>query len=351
MKKAHKRILGLLIALLVVSSAALLAALDIRSAAKSPVWILESLKLAQIAGVLILTAIVAGVIWKVPRWQVEQLAQSGVGPKDVAELENAARATLAQIVGGAFFLATLYFTWQTLQVDRQKEITDGFTRAVDQLGSKDRNVRVGGIYALEQVARTSPQIYEWTVTEILAAFVRERAPLKSEPALISPCDQIKPQAVPVIRPEVDVQAALEVIGRRTMTYGPRSRLPYGLDLTRTDLRGANLSTSDLGGAVFTDSNLQAAFFTEAHMEQAILQGAHLECAFMPGAILEKADLRGAHLEGAILGPAKGEDFPDAIGLTCSQLKFALLNEKTALPSYLPQRDCSANEQIPIDAVA
>lgn len=297
-------------------------------------------KLTQIAAALVIVAIVAGVLWKVPRWQVRRLVQSGVGPKDVAELENAARATLAQIVGGAFFLATLYFTWQTLQVDRQKEITNGFTHAVDQLGSKDLIVRVGGIYALEQIPRASPQIYaEWTVTEILAAFVRQRVPLKGEPTSVSSCDEIKPGAVPVMRPEVDVQAALEVIGRRTMTYGPRSRLPYGLDLTRTDLRGANLSTADLEGAAFTDSNLQAAFFTEAHMEYAILQGAHFECAFMPGAHLEKADFREAHIEGAILGPLKDEEFPDATGLTCDQVKSAHIDQNTVLPSYLRQQHC------------
>ena len=54
-------------------------------------------------------------------------------------------------------------------------ITQTFTRAIDQLGSDKMEVRLGGVYALERVARSSQQDH-WMIMETLTAFVREHAP-------------------------------------------------------------------------------------------------------------------------------------------------------------------------------
>ena len=69
---------------------------------------------------------------------------------------------LAQILGGTALLSGLYFTWRTLQVvNREGQITDRFIRAIDQLGATDDvgnrlfEIRLGGIYALERIARES----------------------------------------------------------------------------------------------------------------------------------------------------------------------------------------------------
>ena len=44
---------------------------------------------------------------------------------------------LAQILAGTALLSGLYFTWRTLQVNREGQITERFTRAIDQLGKTD----------------------------------------------------------------------------------------------------------------------------------------------------------------------------------------------------------------------
>jgi hypothetical protein len=41
-----------------------------------------------------------------------------------------------QILGGAALLSGLYSTWRTLQVNREGQITERFTRAIDQLGQR-----------------------------------------------------------------------------------------------------------------------------------------------------------------------------------------------------------------------
>ena len=53
-------------------------------------------------------------------------------------------------------------------------MTDRYTRAIKQLGSDKLDVRIGGIYALERIARDSARDHT-TVMEVLAAFIREHS--------------------------------------------------------------------------------------------------------------------------------------------------------------------------------
>jgi hypothetical protein len=304
------------------------------------------LSLIELMGVTTSLTIAGAALWQVPRWQVAGLVPKGVTPDKLAELEDSARGTLAKILGGAFFLGTLFFTWQNLQIERLKEaasekgqITERFSHAVDQLGSRDHNVRVGGIYALEQIADASPQDYQWTVTEILAAFVRQQAPLKSErqTALLR-CDKLRPRGTPVKQPEVDIQAALDVIGRRHLEYvPPLNGQPRAVDLRHTDLRGANLSAGNFEYAALTDSNLEAASIGSANLKHAILRGVNLVCAYMPGSDFLGADLKDAHIEGATF--TESENSIDAVGVTCSQIRSAHSDSSTVVPSYLKEENC------------
>ncbi len=63
---------------------------------------------------------------------------------------------------------------KTVEVAERGQITERFTRAIDQLGSGTLEVRLGGIYALERIARDSKDDH-WTIMEALTAFVREKA--------------------------------------------------------------------------------------------------------------------------------------------------------------------------------
>src|SRR5829696_2657317 len=103
---------------------------------------------------------------------------------------------MAQIAGGAAVLFGLYFTWRrveisqrTLETQQDQQVTERFTRAIDQLGATDDEgklkleIRLGGIYALERIAKDSPKSkvdpgtdYS-TVMEVLTAYIRQNAPL------------------------------------------------------------------------------------------------------------------------------------------------------------------------------
>jgi hypothetical protein len=73
-------------------------------------------------------------------------------PADRANEVNAIRSTLMQGLAGLALLVGVFFTWRQIQVSRQGQVTDRYTKAVDQLGQAGLEVKVGGIYALIPVA-------------------------------------------------------------------------------------------------------------------------------------------------------------------------------------------------------
>ncbi|WP_189171532.1 hypothetical protein [Pilimelia anulata] len=86
-----------------------------------------------------------------------------------------------------------------LDVALQGQLTDRFTRAVEQLGQAGAakiDVRLGAVYALERIMRDSAQDQP-AVVEVLAAYVRVHAPL---PAGVGPLGCPRPPAPPPRRP-------------------------------------------------------------------------------------------------------------------------------------------------------
>lgn len=269
-------------------------------------------------GILTLSAVT--ILWKLPQWQAESRRGQGVTEKELFDVENSARATLGQLIGTATLLAGLFFAWQqlgntgqTLRVGEQGQITERFTRAVDQLGSDDVTIRLGGIYALERIARDSRRDAE-PVMEVLTAYVRNQTPLV-------PIVAASPAATPTgarAGPAVDVQAVLSVISRRTTVEGETHCLDLsstnlagadlaGANLTNLCLRGADLSGANLAAANLTGSDLILADLHDANLDGARLNSVTLSKANLARANLHRADLTGARLDSANLGSAQLEE--------------------------------------------
>jgi hypothetical protein len=194
----------------------------------------------------------------------------------------------AQILGGTALLSGLYFTWRTLQVNREGQITERFTRAIDQLGmvedgQKLFEIRIGGIYALERIAKESAEDYG-PIVEILTAYVRHNAPWPPE----SETEQETLKA-----PDPDIQAILAVLLGHRPSYFPGSGVPWPLDLHATNLSGANLRGANLGNV-----DLSGANFRGADLEYASLHRANLSGAFLTKARnLDKRQLKEANGDG------------------------------------------------------
>ena len=200
--------------------------------------------------VVILVVVLVIAIWIVPLL-LTRYPSAGLTAAARLTAENNARtpvvAALA-VVGAAALTAGV--TWRatksTLQgqeLDRQGQFTDRYTKAIDQLGSDKLDVRTGGVYALERVARDSARDHP-AVMEVLAAFIRVHSIEQWPPP--DPDGQVSARWT---RP--DIPAAVTAIGRRDVRRDIVG-LPidlWGADLTGAYLRDArHLDEADLTGA-------------------------------------------------------------------------------------------------------
>lgn len=190
---------------------------------------------------------------------------------------------------------------RTLDTAREAQYADRYSRAIEQLGSDNLNIRIGGIYALEGIATDSPR-YHPTVVEVLTAFIREYS-------------RTPPGGRPERWPLPDIQTAVTVLGRRKTEHDTRRVDLIGVDLTGVDLSYADLSYADLTDTHLTNAYLFGANLSEADLERTNLSLAdlsqvdftradfnntNLSRAKLVGARLSEVDLAGADLTGAIL---------------------------------------------------
>ena len=247
--------------------------------------------LVTIAAVVLALAIVWALFVPLADWFAHHDVGSVKGSLHEAALDNA-RGRLLTLGAGLFAAGALAFTARnftvsrrTLELTEQGQVTDRYTKAIEQLGSDKLDVRIGGIYALERVARDSARDHP-TVIEVLTAFIREHS--QEQWSLPAPTSRMKwiirrarfrasgREQERSTRP--DVQAAVTVLGRRDAKRDIRVIDLTGADLTRTDLGGANLHGADLSFADLTGADLLHADLTDADLPLAHLTGAQLSFA-------------------------------------------------------------------------
>ncbi|MEH1970369.1 pentapeptide repeat-containing protein [Nostoc sp.] len=228
---------------------------------------------------------------------------------------------------------------------QDKQITERFAKAIEQLGNEKIETRLGAIYTLERIAKDSKDDH-WTIMEVLTAFVRENAPLKKD-------EEKAENAKPLInywmnskkleeieqkpKLQTDIQAALTVIGRRKCENDLKNQR---LNLSNIDITGVDLRKADLQKADLSEANLQRGILRGTNLQKAVLrkanlQGAHLNEANLQELVLRKANLQGAHLNEANL---QGADLSEAnlqgAYLSKTNLQGADLSEANLQKAFL-----------------
>jgi hypothetical protein len=193
-----------------------------------------------LVGVAVTGAIVIAValIWPITDLIAGHDVGRIAGPQRATQLQTAREAVRTQLLtlaAGVFVVWTLWFTAQNFRLSRQGQVTDRYTRAIEQLGSDKLDVRIGAVYALERIARDSATDHP-AVMEVLTAFIREHSREHDEPGVDTSMRAPRP----------DVQAAIGVIGRRNPRYDRQL-----LNLEGVNLTGENLSRLNLAGATLT----------------------------------------------------------------------------------------------------
>jgi uncharacterized protein YjbI with pentapeptide repeats len=283
--------------------------------------------------------------------------------------------TLAASLGAIGVVFNLYYTGKreeafnksanaalrNAEAAQDKQITERFTKAVEQLASQEIAVRLGGIYALERIAKDSEKDH-WTIMEVLTAFVREPPPLKAPLEAEKPLLEL-PTYIQKTKDDkqsqklrIDIQAALTVIGRRDMEKdlenqkldlrnadiagaNIREAQLQGVILRKANLQGANLEKANLQQANLIEANLQQANLTKAHLQGAILIDAQLQEAYLEKAQLQGAELGGAKLQGARLSHAQLQGaFLQLADMQSTRLSHAQLQEANLRQANLQRAD-------------
>ena len=195
-------------------------------------------------------------------------------------------------------------TKHQLELTRQGQITDRFTRAIEQLDTKvkSNDVVIGGIYSLQWIARDSPED-RITIGVVLSSYIRAHAPwpprLERQPRADTPIAR-----VPELRKRApDIQAALTVLGRGWFTDAELRKDELSRETsTSRNLSGEsgclNLAEADLRKADLRNANLKGVDLQGANLEGAILIGADLAGAKLFDTDLREANLTGADFTGA-----------------------------------------------------
>jgi hypothetical protein len=219
------------------------------------------------AVIIVCVAFLGFFLWALPAWLTLRPPLAGAARDQAISNARIGIAAILAVLGTAGGLA---YTVRTYRLSRQGQLADQYTKAIEQLSNTSSVIRMGGIYALEQTTRQSPE-YRETVIDVLAAYIRLQSPWRPQPG--SP--GIRPDRpagdVEHASPEPDIRVALTVLHHLVWLIGKRD-----LDLSHSDLSGADLMGMYLLDARLTGANLTRTRLNGAHMAGADLQGALLE---------------------------------------------------------------------------
>lgn len=256
--------------------------------------------------VLVVPYLAASQLWGLDPYIAPQDPADRVG---LLQAQIQVSAVLGQLLGGALLITTIFTAFRTmettektlelnreqLRVSERGQVTERFTKAMEQLGHADELVRVGAVYGLEQIARDSDDLH-WPIMETLSAFVRKHSLVTA--SVSEPRNWTLPHDR-ALQPRSDIQAIITVIGRRDAS----KRELDAIDLRDTHLMGGNFRGGDFRKVQFYRANIQLADFSGANLGRAACAGAHLQGADFSGADLSYANFYKAHLKNCQFGNA------------------------------------------------
>lgn len=295
-----------------------------------------TLAILVVSGVL-LFAVFA--LWLLPAWltQHPHLNDPAERQKAASDARTGVVAFIA-VLGG---LGGLYYTSKTFRASREAQdsasktaseaaqlsqetfslsergqITDRYSKAVEQLGDDSHDVCIGGIYALGQIMLDTRDMhdtrgaYEPAIVEVLSAFIRRNAQRKDDLKVPWSKDEAERDED---KPSFRIQAALNVLVKSR----PNATPP---DLRDCDLRGARLRDAQLPGAIFRRSYLHKAKLDRANLMGASLVEADLTEANLTGTLFSHADMEQTRLTARAVTPERLKNARNANRIECVALQ-------------------------------
>ncbi|MCA2216562.1 pentapeptide repeat-containing protein [Jidongwangia harbinensis] len=193
----------------------------------------------------------------------------------------------------------------------ERRVTDLYAKAVEQLGSSDAAVRLGGLYALERVAQNHPSQRQ-TVINLLCAYLRMPYEPPARPGRRDTTDAREPlaqlplpvRAVPSRGRDPLEELQVRLTAQRIIATHARSPDgPDGVPAERSAAEPAHQFWAglelDLAGATLIDWTLAQADIASATFRGTVFVGD----AHFAGTEFREADFSGARFQGEAQFPA------------------------------------------------
>lgn len=214
------------------------------------------------------------------------------------------------VVGGV--IAILLAVWRSTVAERQTAtaqqglLNERYQKGAEMLGSGVLSVRLGGIYALQRLAKEHPEQYHVQIMRLLCAFVRNPTEDGSGAAKPDEEDRLRE----------DAQAIMTAIGTRGKAgIALEKEAGFALDLRGADLRSGYLPRgANLSGANLMEANLSGVRFARVNLSGAELHQTNLSSAVLSFAIgltqeqLDEACTDAGHLPRYLHPPRLGSEF-------------------------------------------
>ena len=229
------------------------------------------------AVVVCLAIVAAAVWWWQDLWAWWQCRWAWMGDGSDEKISNGETLRNLALIGaalGGLLIGIPLALWRNIVATLQVKTSEWNLRneryqtGANMLGSDTLATRLGGIYALEHLAKDHPDEYHIQIMKLLCAFVRYPPTDKSFDAKGSG------------RPDVEV--AVQAIGTRGENGKKlESDEKWLLDLREANLRGAELEDANLTGARIWFANLTDAYMfrvnlTDANMSRVNISGTWLD---------------------------------------------------------------------------
>lgn len=224
-----------------------------------------------------------------------------LAPRDkLAEVNNIRRLILTG-AAGIIAAGTIALGVRTYLTNRRTQVSDRYAKAIAMVASDKVDERLGGIYALEHIMRESPADHE-VIVEVLMAFIREYSARRLRPASPNVRKETPDSATP-LTVATDIQAAIDVIGRRPKRP-ERLKLNFfdcvlpHANFERARIDHAIFNNCVLDGAVFEHASMKACHITRCRGTTVNFRATNLKSAVVNEATLTDCAFPGAHLSNA-----------------------------------------------------